>query len=190
MANFWNSTTVEPKRGYRWLLYINAVPEYVIKMAKKPSFTVSSVPHQFVAHTFYYPGRITWDPVEVTLVDPVHPDASAAITTALLQSGYRLPTDQVTAQASFSKAASTAALGTPRLQQIDANGAPVDEWSLVNAWIERVDYGQLDYTSEEMVNISLTFRYDYAEYSGAPLAPGAPIRPIMTGGQSVFDLLG
>jgi len=186
MANFWNSTTVEPKRAYRWLMYLNDVPTYVVKVAKKPSFSVTSVPHQFVAHTFHYPGRITWDPVELTLVDPVSPDASAILAAKLQQAGYRLPTDQKTAEASFSKAASVGALGTPRITQIDAAGTPIDEWSLKNAWIERIDFGQLDYTSEEMVNMTMTLRYDYAEYSGAPLVPGQTSpRPVMVGGTTV-----
>ena len=45
---------------------------------------------------------------------------------------------------------------------------------------------QLDYTSEEMVNMTMTLRYDYAEYSGAPLVPGQTSpRPVMVGGTTV-----
>ena len=127
---FWNDTSVEPKRGFRWLLYLegaaSTIPTYVIKVAKKPSFTVSNNTHQFIAHTFNYPGRITWNPVSVTLVDP--------------------------------------AFGTPRLTQLNADGAQIEEWSLKNAWVESVDFGNLDYSSEEMVNVEMSIRYDWAEY--------------------------
>jgi hypothetical protein len=164
---------------------MNNMPTYIIKVAKKPSFTVSNTTHHYVAHTFNYPGRITWDPVEMTLVDPVLPDASALLTAKLQQAGYRLPTTELQAQASFGKKFSSAAWGDPKIAQIDAEGLQIDEWTLKNAWVERVDFGQLDYTNEEMVNIMLTFRYDYAEYRGAPREIGAPLRDVMVGGQTV-----
>jgi hypothetical protein len=166
-------------------MYLNGVendgmPTWVVKVAKKPSITISNTTHQFVAHTFNYPGRITWDPVEVTIVDPVLPDASEILVKILQGSGYTIPSSPNAALTSFSRANSQGALGLPRLAQIDAAGNQLDEWTLKNAWIERVDFGQLDYTNEEMVNITLSIRYDYAEYR-----KGLNATPVMTAGQDV-----
>ena len=183
MANklFWNDTSVEPKRAFRWLFYLQGpdtgLPTYVARVVKKPSFTVSNVQHQFVAHTFNFPGRIQWDPVEITLVDPIADDASTALTRILVASGYKIPANQQEAQYSFSRAKAVTAMGNPTIEMIDSDSNPIERWTLKNAWVERVDYGQLDYTSEEIVNITLGIRYDYAEYfSGTDAAS-----PILAG---------
>ena len=168
---FWSSNAVDPKRSYRWILALNEIPTYVIKTSGKPQFTIESVQHQFVAHTFYYPGRIQWQELQVTLVDPVFPDASAIVVKTLQASGYALPGTMNDAKRSFSKKDAVAALGQPSIQQIDALGNPIEKWTLFNPWLSAVNFGELSYETDAMVNVQLTFRYDWAEYEGAPASP-------------------
>jgi len=172
---FWSSSTVDPKRSYRWILVLNDIPTYVIKTSGKPQFTVESVQHQFVAHTFYYPGRIQWQELQISLVDPVFPDASAVIVKTLQASGYAIPGTQLDAQRSFSKKDSVQALGVPSIQQIDAKGNSIEKWTLYNAWVSAVNFGELSYETDAMVNISMTLRYDWAQYEGAPASPEQPV---------------
>ena len=40
---------------------------------------------------------------------------------------------------------------------------------MVNAWVKEVKLGDLDYSSEDMVNVELTIRYDWAELNSAAL---------------------
>tara|TARA_R100000152_G_C6774679_1_gene202603 strand:+ start:589 stop:1131 length:543 start_codon:yes stop_codon:yes gene_type:complete len=163
---FWSQASVEPKRSFRWYMTLAGQSEqletYAIKTVKKPSFTVSEVPHQFVAHTFYYPGRVTWNTVDVTFVDPVVPDQSLAITNMFVKAGYRVPKNEQIALSSFSKERFVVAVGTPVITQIDADGSTIEEWSLANCFFTNIDYGQLDYGSEDLVINSVTLRYDYA----------------------------
>lgn len=168
-SRFWNDITIEPKRSFRFFATFsgdnNAIESYAIKTVKKPSFQISEQQHQYVAHTFYYPGRITWQPVDITFVDPVRMDNTSVITNMLYQAGYRKPGNEIIARKSFSKAKFNQALGEIRISQIDAEGAMIDEWSLVNCFFTNVDYGQLDYNSEELVVLSTTIRYDYASFN-------------------------
>ena len=168
MGKFWYDSKTEPKRSFRWFFSIagegDKLETYAIKTVKKPSFAISEIPHQYAAHTFYYPGRITWNPVEVTFVDPVIPDQSAVITNMLVKAGYNLPTNDVTALRSFSKDNFITAVGDPQITQVDANGDAIEQWNLSNAFFTNVDYGQLDYSSEELVIMSITIRYDFATF--------------------------
>ena len=169
-TNFWSGPATEPKRNFRWVLTMGSsegedISEWMIKTVKKPSFTVSNVQHQFVAHTFNFPGRIQWDPIEVTLVDPVTPNAAAILTKNLESAGYTVPSDIASAKRSFSRPKALAAWGSPVITQINADGATIDKWKIYNAWCERVDFGLLDYASEEITVVSLTFRYDYASFA-------------------------
>ena len=70
---FWSDGTgYEPKRAYRWILSIDDIEVYTIKKVSKPSFTVSESSHQYLNHTFYYPGRVEWSTVSFSLIDPIN----------------------------------------------------------------------------------------------------------------------
>ena len=153
------------------------IETYAIKTVKKPSFSVSEVPHQYIAHTFYYPGRVTWNPIDITFIDPVNPDQSAVITNMFVRAGYNAPKNAELALRSFSKEQYVAAVGTPRITQIDAEGNPIEEWALNNCFFTAIDYGQLDYGSEEMVINSVTLRYDYATLETFNTQPASILTP-------------
>jgi len=179
---FWSDVSVEPKRQYRWMLTLQGAEEkietYAIKTVKKPSFQVSEVPVQYVAHTFYYPGRVTWQPVEITFIDPVVPDQTSVITNMIVDGGYKIPKTEAIARQSFSKSELVTAIGSPQIMQLDAAGGPIEQWTLNNSFFTNVDFGQLDYSSDELVINSITLRYDYATletFSGA--GPASKLTP-------------
>ena len=62
----------------------------------------------------------------------------------------------------MSKAKATTALGQIQIQQIDGNGEAVETWTLWNAWIKDVKYGELDYDGDEMTDVEIELRYDWA----------------------------
>ena len=169
---FWNVGSTEPKRQFRWTFTLGTglaggtIETYFVKSVKKPSFAVSEVPHQFVGHTFYYPGRVTWNPVDVTFVDPAVPDTSTILANIVARSGYDLPTDPQVALNSISKGKFIETVGTPTIQQIDADGNPIETWTLKNAFVTSLDFGDLSYDSDDLVVISMQLRYDYAELNG------------------------
>ena len=167
---FWSDPQAakEPKRQFRFVLTLGlggtngTIESYFIKTVKKPSFTVGEIEHQYVSHRFYYPGRVTWNPVEVTFVDPVQPDASKILADLVVASGYNIPKTEVDSQKSLSKALFSENIGTPQITSLDAEGNDVETWSLYNSFITNMDFGQLDYASDELVILSMTLRYDYA----------------------------
>jgi len=169
---FWNQKT-EPMRAFRWWMRIgsdaNGIESYTIKTVKKPSFAISETQHQYVAHTFYYPGRITWNPVDITFVDPVDPSTSKNLKAMLAGAGYKSPTTEEAAKKSFSKKTFGDTIGEVTIHQIDTEGNDITggQWSLINPFITSADFGQLDYSSEDLVVNSITLRYDYAIMDGA-----------------------
>lgn len=164
---FWSDPTVEPKRAYRWLLYINAIPQWVIKTAEKPGYEITESEHNYLNHTFWYPARLKWRPVKFTLVDPVEPDCALTIMNMIQNSGYHFPVDQ-NDTATISKARAVAELGSVKLVQLDPDGEPLEEWAFKNAWIKDVNNGTLDYSSDELVNLELQLRFDWAQINRTP----------------------
>jgi hypothetical protein len=165
---FWSDVNTEPKRAYRWILLLGGVPQWMIKKVGKPAMTISETEHTYLNHKFWYPGRVEWNTVAVTLADPVEPDAAATMVRIINESGYNLPTDQNAAESStMSKKNAVGALGSVKIQQIGPDGETIEEWELVNAWIKDVKFGELDYTSDDMVDVELELRYDYAQQNKA-----------------------
>ena len=163
---FWSDGTgSEPKRAYRWILDIDGIEAYTIKKVSKPSFTISESSHQFLNHTYYYPGRTEWSTVSFTLVDPVNPDMAAKLLEVIKASGYQ-PIDNVPDSGAelktMNKRDSLAALKEPKIQQLNEDGKVVETWTLHNAWIKDVKFGELDYSTDDMIEIQVELRYDYA----------------------------
>ena len=163
---FWANSTLEPKRKHRWLLYLGGldIPVYVVKTVGKPSFSVNAAEHMFFGHKFYYPGIVTWDPVDITLVDPVEPFVGKELYKSLTRGGYKTP-DNTTGGAAFtlSKGNATNVLqGQVRLEALGAENEEIETFKLWNPWVQSVKYGDLDYTSDDMVELTLTLQYDYA----------------------------
>jgi hypothetical protein len=157
----------DPKRGFRFQLLNGAIPAYTIKKVSKPSFTVQESKHSFLNHTYYYPGRVEWNTVSVTLVDPVNPDAAATLASVIREGGYSPLTSPEDTLSSTSKASASSALGLIQIQQLDASGKAVETWTLHNAWIKDVKFGELSYESDDLTEIEVEFRYDHASLETA-----------------------
>jgi len=174
-TNFWTSPNKDPKRAYRFIVdlasgagvtgFVNGATWYASK-ADKPKFSVTETAHKYINHTFHYPGRVEWENVTITLVDPTEPSAAAATAEILEKSGYQIPGSAAAAESTttINKSDATNALGNVTITQIGEN--PTDElekWTLRNAWIQQANFSQLDYESDELSTIELVIRYDWAE---------------------------
>tara|TARA_Y100000592_G_scaffold10162_1_gene14362 strand:- start:9857 stop:10411 length:555 start_codon:yes stop_codon:yes gene_type:complete len=171
---FWGDAASDPKRGYRFFLYVGGIPVWVVKTVTKPSVTINTIQHTYLNHTFNFPGRVEWDgEITATLADPLAPDLAKTLIDTVRASGYQYP-DQPDSFVTTSKAKALAALGGGVvIAQIDPEGRAVEEWTLKNAWISSVSFGDtLDYTSDEATELSVTIKYDWAEMTvfGEPVA--------------------
>ena len=170
MANFWNNSTLEPKRKHRWLVYLNnsELPSYIAKKVDKPSFKVNEMEHKYFGHSFFYPGHVTWETITLTLVDPIEPDTSGALMNLLRAAGYDSPLGSPDGTLpTVSKADFVAALGSViKIEQVTgAENRLIETWQLYNPWIVDCKFGDLDHGSDDMVEISLTIRFDWARIS-------------------------
>ena len=182
MATFWTtdyngSGVTNPKRAFRFKITIGAFSDTAIgsdlgtnvvfwaKTADKPSFSLGETSHNYLNHTFKFPGRVTWNDVTITMVDPGGEKGVAfALTKILNESGYVVPTDASQFQ-TISKTKAVGGLGEVLCQQLDDEGNVLESWTLNNSFISDVNFGNLDYGSEELTEYSITVRYDWATYN-------------------------
>ena len=179
MALFWSDVKTDPKRRFRFeLAFTNKsnnelIPVWTIKTAMKPKANISTIEHQYIDHVFKYPGRVTWDPITITLVDPVEPDLAWQFLDVLGMSGYKYPTSSDRAKFSLSKKKFYDTIGTVVIHQIDDEGRSIEKWTLKNPFITSVDFGgSLDYAADDMNEITVEITFDWAQLDNTAAYPG------------------
>tara|TARA_R110000824_G_scaffold150209_3_gene320713 strand:+ start:3341 stop:3721 length:381 start_codon:yes stop_codon:yes gene_type:complete len=96
------------------------------------------------------------------LVDPVTPDAGKTVLHMIEHAGYEIPTSPKEKWVTISKQKATDALKGVTIKQLDPEGNPLEVWTLHNPWIKDVKFGDLSYDGDDILNISLTIRFDWA----------------------------
>ena len=166
---FWseqyNANSKDPKRGFRFKITFQGMNGgdivWFAKKVAKPSYTITESKHSYLNHNFYFPGRVEWDTISMTLVDPVSPGAVAQTNALVVASGYQIPGSPADLS-SMSKGKSTSAVGYLVIEQIDSDGNVTEMWTLKNPFIKSVKFGELDYESDDLSMIELELRYDWA----------------------------
>lgn len=131
------------------------------KSVTKPSFEISQDEYQLINHKIKFPGIATWKDVSIKMVDYKNEQDIRGKTKSfkfyeyLKDSGYSF-----SGRDGISKVASNTQF---MIQQLDANGNILENWSLINAFIKGIEFSELSYDSEELSEITLTIAYDLAE---------------------------
>ena len=163
---FWNDAKLDPKRRYRYKFTVGGIAEYYVKTANMPKATVSTIEHSYLDYNFKFPGRVTWDPISVTLVAPAGAGVSDLLMSFLDKGGYKFPTNSAEAgRQSLGKASFQDAFGgkNPTIELMDQQGGTIERWTLMNAFLTSIDWGgSLDYTSDEMLELTLEISFDWA----------------------------
>lgn len=167
---FWTNST-EPLRQHRW--YVSISPPgikdtvYALKKVDKPKAKIGEITHKYLNHFFYYPGRLEWEPINMTFASIGKSSSTAkALFDVLTGAGYGIPQGGPMPGATVStigKAKFNATLGsTIEIFQVDPDGEIIETWYITNPFFTSVQFGSLDYANEDIVEITTTIRYDYA----------------------------
>ena len=146
-------TPFEPKLKNRFIVTIDGVPAYTIKASGRPQIQFEEVELRHMNVSRYVAGKGTWQPIEMTLYDPIVPSAAQAV-----MEWVRLSHESVTGRdgyADFYKKNIT-------FNVLGPVGDKVEEWELKGAFIQTANFGDLSFDDITPVEISLTVRYDYA----------------------------
>ena len=83
----------------------------------------------------------------------------------------------------MSKRKSVEALGTVTVHQLNAAGVQIESWSLHNAWITELKYGDLEYGGDDLTEVTFTLKYDWASLAASGANDNAE-----SGAQEVFTI--
>jgi len=104
--------------------------------------------------------RLTYKPITMTLIDPSYPNATRKLVRFLRRSGFNEETAYKIAQADGGPTQSYInTTGFVHIYQLDADGQTIETWKLIRAYPMEVDFGKLDYSSNDPVEITVKWGY-------------------------------
>ncbi len=152
--NFWDKAyTWEPKKAHQFIMEIDGVPSYLIKASAKPSMTNGEIALDHVNVQRYVKGKSVWNTITVSLYDAIVPSGAQAV-----MDWVRLHHESATGRDGYKSMYQKRIV----LMQLSPLGEVLEKWTLNNAFITETNFGQLDWSSEEVVTIEMTLRYDWA----------------------------
>ena len=146
-------TPFEPKLKNRFIMQIDGINAYLIKSMNRPSIESDEVVLEHMNVTRYVKGKSRWQPLDITLYDPVVPSAAQQVI-----EWVRLSHESVTGRDGYSDFYKK----NVTFNLLGPVGDVVEEWELKGAYIQSANFGDLDFASSDPVEITLTLRYDYA----------------------------
>ena len=147
------ANTAEPKRVFRWILALEGIDAFTAQTAGKPTGTFGEEDIQYINTIRYIAGK--WKPAElsITLWDPIAPSASQKV-----MDWVRLNYETQTGRAGYFETYSK----DFDLKMLDPVGGVAEQWSIKGAWPKAITYSGLDYTSDDVMTVSMTIRFNSA----------------------------
>ena len=142
----------EPKVQNRFIMYIDAIPSFMIKNVTAPNFTDEEVKLDHMNTYRKIRGKREWGSMDMTLYDPITPSGAQAV-----MEWARLSYESVTGRAGYSDFYKK----DLTLNVLGPVGDIIGEWVMKGAFIQTADFGQYDWSSSEVVDLNMTISMDY-----------------------------
>jgi hypothetical protein len=145
-------TAFEPKMKNRFILYMDGVPSYVVKKIARPTLQQEAKALDHINVQRYVKGKSKWGNMQLELYDPIVPSGAQAV-----MEWVRLHHESVTGRdgyLEFYKKDLT-------LNILGPVGDKVEEWIIKGAQITEVNFGELDWGTDEVMTFTLTIQPDY-----------------------------
>jgi len=146
-------TNFEPKMKNRYVMEIDTIPSYLVKAMNRPTVQFETISLDHINVKRKLQGKGDWQDLTITLYDPIVPSAAQKV-----MDWIRLGHESITGRrgyADFYKKDITFYLLGPV-------GDKIEQWTLKGAFIQQANFGELDFSSNEVATIELTLSYDYA----------------------------
>jgi hypothetical protein len=146
-------TNFEPKMQNRYIMEIDGIASYLIKVANRPSITFEPVVLDHINVKRKLKGKGEWQDISITLFDPIVPSGAQQV-----MEWVRTSHESITGRdgyADFYKK-------DIDIYMLGPVGDKIENWKLKGAFIQSANFGSLDWSSNDPAQIELNIAYDYA----------------------------
>lgn len=142
----------EPKVQNRFIMYIDAIPAFMIKNVSAPSFEDNSIKLDHINTYRKIRGKREWQTMDLTLYDPITPSGAQKV-----MDWARLSYESVTGRAGYSDFYKK----DLTLNILGPVGDIVSEWIIKGAFITSMAQGDFDWANDEVAELTITVDMDY-----------------------------
>ena len=145
-------TAFEPKQANRFIMYVDGFPSYMIKGINGLGFDQGEIKLNHINVYRKVKGKVKWNDMTLELYDPVTPSGAQSV-----MEWARLAHESVTGRDGYSdfykKDVTMSVLGPV--------GDKIENWKVKGAYIKTATFGDMDWSTETPVEVSLTLGVDY-----------------------------
>ena len=142
----------EPKVQNRFIMFIDAIPAFMIKQVSAPSFEDESIKLDHINTYRKIRGKRERNSMDMTLYDPVTPSGAQKV-----MDWARLSYESVTGRAGYSDFYKK----DLTLNVLGPVGDMVSEWVIKGAFITSMAQGDFDWANSEVAELTITVDMDY-----------------------------
>jgi len=143
----------QPQQQHRFIMYVDGLPAWLIRSTNKPAVSINPVVVDYINIKRKYAGKPDWQSLNLRLNHAIVPSAAQAV-----MEWFRLQHETLTGRAGYAdfykKDLDLLGLGPV--------GDIVEKWKIYGAFITEASFGDLDWASDDVVQISITLAYDWA----------------------------
>ena len=143
----------EPQLQHLFVLYIDNIPSFMVKNVKAPQFSDNVIKLDHINTYRKIRGKREWQDMSMVLYNPITPSGAQAV-----MEWARLGYESVTGRAGYSDFYKK----DLTLKILGPLGDIVGEWKIKGAFMNDADFGQLDWSVDDPVDISISIALDYA----------------------------
>lgn len=148
------ANTAEPKRVFRWIIAMDGIDAFTAISSTRPGGgTFGETKIDYINQIRYVAGKFVPDTFTLKLWDPIAPSASQKVL-EWVRLNYEITSGRAGYWEFYKKDFD--------LKLLDPPGGVAEQWRVQGAWPQKFDFGTLDYSSDNLVNIDLTIRYNSA----------------------------
>jgi hypothetical protein len=146
-------TNFEPKMKNRFIMVIDGLESYTIKAANRPTIQFEKVTLDHINIKRQLQGKGEWQDLEITLYDPIVPSAAQAV-----MEWVRLSHESITGRKGYADMYKK----DVDIYMLGPVGDKIENWKLKGAFITSANFGDLDFSSNDPAQVTVTLTYDYA----------------------------
>ena len=172
------------KRKFRWTFTVNnicggqSIPESFVKSAARPNLDIDETELNFMNAKDWIPGKAAWQTIEVVYIDVANLNKLASGTSSTanpinLYSWIASVYDITNPDTLYMGPMRSAYAAQAVLTEYDGGGAQLASWTLNNAWPKAVNWGDVNYSEADTMDVTVTVRYSSVVYT--PICPSTPI---------------
>tara|TARA_B100000963_G_scaffold208246_1_gene181369 strand:- start:4372 stop:4884 length:513 start_codon:yes stop_codon:yes gene_type:complete len=168
---FWSDNTIEPLRKRSFLITIENVEtsleddfSFLAKSTDKPTLETDVNEYRLINQIKKFPSIPRWNDITVKFID-TKDKSTSKIFYNLFFTKDKKPDEWN--QTSGCPTAVSKKASTVTIIQYDSKGNEKSKWELIGAFVKSINFGDLDYSSDDLSEVEVVFAYDYAKITSS-----------------------